>query len=217
VLRLGLIVAASVALAGCGGAKLANVPPSPERPGTRVTTKNPNPEKWEAVRAAGSTSGAAFFVCKPLACADRAAVAVQLGRSPTRNPDRAALEKAAKLLATQTRAQDMVMEAASEGDDRVAPLSSSVTELRGYQAIVAESKRTSRGKVSYVVRGDIFVGLLMVRVLSSSTVRADARKHFDSFVEAMDIIDFEAPPGSAPPAAPAAPATSLSEALSRYQ
>ena len=217
--RWVVVVAASAVLAGCAGANLANAPPSPERPGTSVTTKNPDPQKWEFARSntPPRPGEARIFLCKPLACADRAVVGIQVAKSPTRHPDRAALQKAAKLLATQTRAQDMVMEAASDGDERVTPLSSSVTELRGYSAIMAESKRTSRGKVSYLVRGDIFVGLLMVRVMSASEVRADARKHFDAFVAAMEIIDVEPQmPGApstpnAPGGAPAEPASAWSD------
>jgi hypothetical protein len=73
---------------------------------------------------------------------------------PDAAPDRKALEKAAKLLAVQTRAQDMMAEAASEGDERITALSSRVTDVRGYPAIIAESKRTSSGKASFVIRSD---------------------------------------------------------------
>src|SRR3954465_15329022 len=150
-MRAGVMVVAGLVLAGCGAGQLANVQPSAERPGTSIKVNNPNQEKWDFARqTTPPRTGAprtSAFVCKPLACADRAIVGVEINKSPTRHPDRAALEKAAKLLSTQTKAQDMVMEAASDGDDRVAPLSSGVTEIRGYQAITAESKRTSRGKV----------------------------------------------------------------------
>ena len=91
------------------------------------------------------------------------------------------------------------MEAASEGDERVTPISSRVTEVRGYPAIVAESKRTSRGKHSYVYRGDLFVGTLLVRLVSSAPDRDEAKRHFDSFATAMEISDVE-------PSAPPAPA-----------
>jgi hypothetical protein len=133
-----------------------------------------------------------MWVCRPLACASgQAAVGAQNSPSPTRHPDRKALEKAAKLLSVQTRAQDMMAEAASEGDERITALSSRVTDVRGYPAIIAESKRTSRGKASYVMRGELFIGLFRVRLISTSTDRAEAKRNFDEFTEAMEIIDVE--------------------------
>jgi hypothetical protein len=67
-----------------------------------------------------------------------------------------------------------------------------VTEVRGYPAIMAEAKKTTRGKTDYVYRSDIFVGLTM-------SVRAEAKRHFDVFAEAMDILDVPPPaPGSQP-------------------
>jgi len=199
--RLGLLVAfaAGSLVAGCGaGTGLnANLPPSPERPGTRIGASNPNPAKWNNHVVPARNSNVRIYVCKPLACAGPAAVAIQTSPSPTRHPDRAALEKAAKLLPTQAKAQDLMMEAASEGDERQQSLSAKVTELRSYPAIVAENKRTSRGKASYVMRGDLFIGLMLVKIVSQSTTREEAKKNFDEFVNILDIIDFE-PPAPAP-------------------
>jgi hypothetical protein len=183
---------------------MANLSPSPERPGTRVTIKNPNPEKWAITQPAAQARQIGFqaWACKPLACsAERSVVAGSFGKTPTRSPDKVALEKAAKLLSVQTKAQDMVMDAASEGDERITPLVSGVTEFRGYPAITAESKKTYRGKTDYVYRSDIFVGFTMVRLVSVSSVRAEAKRHFDEFVQAMEIIDV-APPAPGTPASP---------------
>src|SRR5262249_2831713 len=205
-------VALAPALAGCvtGSATLAGREPSPENPGTRVTLTNPNPQKWTRAQLTSRPrpGDASFFLCKPLACAGAAAVAVQTTSSPTRHPDRAALEKAAKLLPTQAKAQDLMMEAASEGDERLTSLSSKVTELRGYPAIIAETKRTSRGKASFIMRGDLFIGQLLVKMASQSTTRDEAKRNFDEFVANLEIVDFEAP---APDAAPVEPAVALDQ------
>jgi hypothetical protein len=205
--RLFIIVVASMALAGCAGT-LGNLTPGPGVPGTRITIKNPNPEKWTFTQSAAQvkTSGVLTWICKPLACSsERSAVVGTFGKSPTRNPDKEALAKAAKLLAVQTKAQDMVMEAASEGDERITPLASGVTEVRGYPAIMAEAKKTTRGKTDYIYRSDVFVGLTMVRLISVSSTRPDARRHFNEFAEAMDILDVPPPaPGSPSPASAAA-------------
>ena len=81
--------------------------PTPDRPGTKITVRNPNNAKWVAIRPANQPKTATnmmMWVCRPLACASgQAAVGAQNSPSPTRHPDRKALEKAAKLLAVQTR------------------------------------------------------------------------------------------------------------------
>lgn len=203
--RLGLIaaIAAASLLAGCG-AKTglnASLPPSPENPGTQIKFVNPNPQKWtDPIRTAGQQprpGAPRIYLCKPLACAGNAGVSITTTPSPTRNPDRAALEKAAKLLPTQVKAQDLMMEAASEGDERQTALTSKVSEARGYPAIVAEVKRTTRGKARYIMRGDLFVGLMLVKVVSLSTTREEAKKNFDEFVNALEISDFERQPVTA--------------------
>jgi len=207
--RFTIILVASLSLAACAG-NLANLPPSAERPGTRVTIKSPNLEKWAVAQTAAQAraNGYQVWACKPLACsAERSVVAGQFGKSPTRHPDKAALTRAAKLLSVQTKAQDLVMDAASEGDERITPLSSGVAEFRGYPAITAESKKIYRGKTDYIYRSDIFVGLTMVRLISVSSARGDAKRHLDEFVDAMEIIDVEPP-------APGAQASSDSTALS---
>jgi hypothetical protein len=197
--RLGLLVIAAVAplMSACGaGTGVSNLPLSPERPGTNIKLTNPNPAKWNnpvVVAGQRATSAPRIYICKPLACAGTAGVSVQVTPSPTRHPDRAALEKAAKLLPTQAKAQDLMMDAASEGDERQTSLSAKVTEARGYPAIVAEVKRMSRGKANYVMRGDLFVGMMLVKVVSLSTTREEAKKNFDEFVNMMEITDYEPP------------------------
>jgi hypothetical protein len=216
--KLLLIACVSLAVAGCNAAalnKVSNAPISQENPGTSVRIKNPDPGKWTFVNPAPTNPAVAtpapataapqrpgFWVCKPLACAGDAAVSVSTGRSPTRNPDRTALEKAAKLLPTQFKAQDLMMEAASEGDERITSLSSKVTKVRDYPAIIAEAKRTSYRKDRFMLRADLFIGVLQVRVVSIATQRAEAMRHFESFVAAMEIVDVEKPGGESPMAVP---------------
>jgi hypothetical protein len=131
-----------------------------------------------------------------MACADKAGVLVQTAPSPARDPDRKALEKAAKLLATQARAQDMMADAASEGEVRITGLSSKVTEVRGYPAIIAETKHTALGKSSYTMRGELFIGATLVRLMSHAADRAEAKRHFEAFVTSWDIYDVA--PGAEP-------------------
>jgi hypothetical protein len=205
--RYATLVATLLLLAGCAG--LGNLGPGMSMPGTRVTLKSPNAEKWAVTQTAAQAkaNNMQVWACKPLACAaERSVVAGTFGKSPTRNPDKEALARAARLLAVQTRAQDLVMDAASEGEERITPLASGVTEIRGYPAITAESKKTyGRGKTDYIYRGDVFVGLTMVRLISISSTRAEAKRNFDEFAEAMEILDVPPPASNtAPPAGPAA-------------
>jgi hypothetical protein len=210
-----LLLAASLALAGCAGSGALNgasgpgLAPSPDRPGTRITVRNPDPDKWVVSQAfrqkyPDKARTMQLWVCRPLACSGNAAVAIQYSQSPTRNPDRKALEKMAKFLPAQARAQDIMMEAASDGEDRITPLSTKVTEMRGYPAIVSESKRTSKSKVNYIYRGQLFIGVIIEHVISASSDRAEAKRHFDSFVAAMEIVDV--PPGEPVAAASASAA-----------
>ena len=106
----------------------------------------------------------------------------------------------------QAKAQDVMMDAVSDGEERMTPLSSKVTEFRGYPAILSEAKRTSKSKVTYSARGDLFIGVMHVRVLAVAPDRAEAKRHLEAFVAALDIIDVPPPDevAGSPPIAPAA-------------
>lgn len=201
------VALATLALAGCAGS-LTGFTPSAEHPGTRVAFGNPDPAKWVVARlpaseprADGPRNAQRMWVCRRDACSGNAAVAIQLQPSPTRHPDRKTLEKMAKFMPAQAKAQDLMMEAASDGEERMTPLSSKVTEFRGYPAILAEAKRTSKSKASYIARGELFIGVLIVRVISVAPERAQAKDHLDAFVAALDILDVPAADEANPPAA----------------
>jgi hypothetical protein len=204
------LVAAGLALAGCAGTGgLNGALPTAQRPGTSVTLRNPDPDKWVVARLPTNAQQpqqrpnngqiSSVWVCRQLACPGETMVGIGTGPSPTRHPDRTALEKMAKFMPAQARAQDAMMEVASDGEDRITPLSSKVTEVRSYPAILSETKRMSRGKVRYNLRGDLFVGTMMVRVLVMAPDLKSAKQHFDSFVDALDIVDV--PPATDPSAA----------------
>jgi len=169
--------------------------------GTQVKVTNPNPTRWVVVPtpARYRVLGIKIFACRPLACAGSATVVFGSHRSPTREPDRHALEKAAKLLPTQAKARDLVMDAASEGEERLTSLSSKVTKIRGYPAIVAETKRTSHRKVTYIYQGHLFIGDRLVKMGAISTRRDEAKHNFNEFVAVLSITDYLP---SGPPAQP---------------
>lgn len=161
--------------------------------GVRVTTRAPDADKWDGQKSANGMQR--VFKCKPLACADAEIVTILFSKSPTRHPDPEALEKLAKTdLPKSLHAADAAREVLADGDAKLETLSSKTTTLKGYPAVVNET-RLSQGKVSiYLNTAIIFAGPLMIQLRSSSKNRALAQKSLNEFVEAMKIE--EGPPGS---------------------
>ena len=161
--------------------------------GVRVTTRAPDADKWDGQKSANGMQR--VFKCKPLACADAEIVTIIFSKSPTRHPDPEALEKLAKTdLPKSLHAADAAREVLADGDAKLETLSSKTTTLKGYPAVVNET-RLSQGKMSiYLNTAIIFAGPLMIRLQSSSKNQALAQKSLNEFVEAMKIE--EGPPGS---------------------
>ncbi len=174
----------------------------PIKPGAvRITTKAPEPDKWDGQRSANGT--VRVFKCKPLACPDAATVTIAFLKSPTRHPDPQALEKFAKVeLPKSIRALDAAREILTDGTEKVETMSSKTATLKGYPAVVSETK-FSRGKTAtYLDTAIVFAGPVMIRVFSTSQNRDWAKKTLDQFVEVMNIE--EGPP--LPPGTETAPA-----------
>jgi hypothetical protein len=227
--RLLFLLVALPALAGCVTSKssglnsadfMQSVPgQAVSQSGTQVKITNPNPTRWIVVPtpARYRVLGVTIFACRPLACAGPASVVFGSHRSPTRDPDRHALEKAAKLLPTQAKAKDLVMDAASEGEERLTSLSSKVTTIRGYPAIIAETKRTSHRKVTYIYQGHLFIGDRLIKMGAISSRRDEAKRNFNEFVAVLSIEDYlpSAPatqpiPDNGPPPLQPSPSSSVS-------
>jgi hypothetical protein len=176
----------------------------PIRPGSvRVTTRAPEPDKWDAQRTPDGSQRT--FKCKPLACSDAETVSIRFSKSPTRHPDPQALEKLAKVdLPKSIRAADAAREVLSDGTEKLETVSSTTATLKGYPAVVNETK-VIRGKATaYVDIGIIFAGPAMIRVQSASPNRELARKSLDAFIEAMRIEEGPAlAPGQPSPPGPA--------------
>lgn len=212
-LWIGTALGGALALGGCqtasvgpmGGAITMNAREASLRSdgpaGTQVSVRSPDPTKWVS-RRVGTIM---VWSCRPLACADtRTGVGVSITRASTRNPDPEALRKLARILPAQTNAQNAVLEIASDGQEKMESLSSRVTTLRGYPAIVTETKRSGRGKPNFDATAYVFVGLAQVRISSISLDRQVSKRHLDDFVTAMQIDD--RPPG-VPAEEPAAEAS----------
>jgi len=170
--------------------------------GVRITTKAPEPDKWDAQRSANGM--VRVFKCKPLACPDTATVTITFSKSPTRHPDPQALEKFAKVeLPKSMRALDAAREILTDGAEKIETVTSKTATLKGYPAVVSENK-ISKGKTATYLDIDIvFAGPVMIRVISVSQDRDFAKKTVEQFVEALRIE--EGPP--LPPGTEATPGT----------
>ena len=194
-LLLGALTAATAATAARAE---GDVPKPPVKPGgVRVTTLAPEPDKWDAQRSANGLQR--VFKCKPLACPDTESVTFVFSKSPTRHPDPQALEKFAKVdLPKRIRAIDAAREVLSDGAEKFETVSSKTATVKGYPAVVNESKLT-RGKANaYVEITIIFAGPAMIRIQSTSPNRELAQKSLAAFIQAMRIEEGPAPSSGRP-------------------
>ena len=164
--------------------------------GVRITTKAPEPDKWDGQRSANGA--VRVFRCKALACPDATTVTITFLKSPTRHPDPQALEKFAKIeLPKSMRALDAAREILTDGAEKIETMSSKTATLKGYPAVVSETKFAKGKTATYLDAAIVFAGPVMIRVFSSSQNRDFAKKTLDQFVEVMNIEEGPAlPPGT---------------------
>jgi len=182
-----------------------NSPPQPPaaaptpKPGTvSVTTRAPEPGKWLVQNDIKNKRR--IFSCKPLACADKVAVAIVVAPSPTRHPNPQAREKFAKVdLPKSIRAGNAAREIMTDGTDKVETLVSETAQLKGYPAVSNETKYIRGGNAVYAITAIIFAGPVMVNVRASSPDLAVAQQYLKAFIEATEIKE-------GPPTSPVAPA-----------
>jgi hypothetical protein len=191
VFRLAAIAAATIWLAGCVTAAVG-----PERPGTRVRYKSPDPQKWIGNQVFGDRR--AIFRCRPLACPELSVVSVRTAASPTRSPDPQALQKFAQESAAQEVAK--AEEASAEGGNRVRDvkvLSTRVASVTNFTTVHWEYQGLSTdNKTVFMVRKMVFAGNSVIDVISSSLGLEVARRNSNDFVAVLEIEDF-APPAVA--------------------
>jgi hypothetical protein len=169
-------------------------PQQPPKPGSiNITTRPPEPDKWNAQRSANGTQR--VFRCKPLACSDPQSVSFQFSRSPTtRHPDPKALEKFAKVDLPKTiRAMAAAREVLTDGAENIETLKSEAATLKGYPAVINESKFSRSQSANFVETTIIFAGPVMIRVQSVSPNQELAQKALKEFIEAMTIVEGPAP------------------------
>jgi len=199
-MKVHIIAMAIGASALAAGACLAQSQPEPptSAPTTsrvRITTRAPEPDKWDAQHSANGSQR--VFKCKPLACSDPQTVSFIFSKSPTRHPDPKALEKFAKVdLPKSIRALAAAREVLSDSSENIETLKADTATLKGYPAVVNESRFSRGEKSTFVDTTIIFAGPVMVRVQSSSPNQELAQKALNAFIDVMRIEEGPAP---APP------------------
>jgi hypothetical protein len=172
-------------------------PPQPKPGGISITTRAPEPDKWDARRSSNGTQR--VFRCKPLACPDPQSVSFVFSKSPTRHPDPKALEKFAKVdLPKSIRAMAAAREVLTDGAENIETLKSETATLKGYPAVVNESKFSRSQSANFVETSIIFAGPVMIRVQSVSPNQELAQKALNEFIDVMTIIEGP-PPSTTPP------------------
>jgi hypothetical protein len=176
-----------------------SAPSAPIKPGSmRVTTKAPEPDKWEALSLNNGTRR--IFKCKPLACPDPQSVIFIFSKSPTRHPDPKGLERFAKEeLPKSIRAASAAREVMSNGEEKAETLASDIATLKSYPSVINETKLSRNKSDTYVQTAIIFAGALMVRIQSSSPNRDLAKK---ALAEFLDVMRIEEGPPAPPPGSP---------------
>jgi hypothetical protein len=174
-----------------------SAPQSPKPGGISITTRAPEPDKWDGQRSANGAQR--VFRCKPLACPEPQSVSFQFSKSPTRHPDPKALEKFAKVdLPKSIRAMAAAREVMTDGAENIETLKSETATLKGYPAVVNESKFSRSQNANFVETTIIFAGPVMIRVQSVSPNQELAQKALNEFIEVMTIVEGPTPTPTMP-------------------
>jgi hypothetical protein len=160
---------------------------------TRVTIKNPDPAKW-AGRNNFFSKSTGEYTCRPLACSDAAKVTASISNSPTRSPDPQALAKLAARIPESVALANANIASSMTPGRKIEKMSSGVTTLRGYPAIVQEVRMVGGEKGTiYSVKASIFAKSALVNIASVSPSLELARRNRELFIKAMEVEDTPVP------------------------
>ncbi len=189
-------------LAGCGGAAeiapgvVASGATGAPAPGTvRFGIAAIDQEKWTPSIQQGSPDGSVRygFTCKVLVCPEPAVVILTTRRAPSERPDPKALDKIAReSIPKLTQAESLQMQVRTDNRAKAETLSSAVTRIRDYPAIVSETRLTIADRQRFTAIAAVFAGKLLVSIRAEAADRATARAAIDDFAKAFTIE--EGPP-----------------------
>jgi hypothetical protein len=165
-------------------------------PGTvRFSLAGIDDAKWTASVQQGAPDGSVRygFTCKVLTCPEPAVVVLTTRRSPDERPNPRALEKFAKeSLPKLTQAESLRLQVRSDNKAKAETLSSAVTRVQDYPAILNETKITIADRQRFITTSTVFAGKLLVGIRAEAGDRATARIAVDDFAKAFKVE--EGPP-----------------------
>ncbi|MCA3654200.1 MAG: hypothetical protein IOB85_08380 [Methylobacterium sp.] len=176
---------AALFLAGCqtGGPKPGTLTreqfDAPIRPGqTRLALENPDTEKWTVHRLDSGSTARTVFICRPLACAAPSVVTYARIVSPTRKPDREALQALAIANTDSMKADGWAIVSAAR-----------VSTHRGFPSTHHVLRKEIDGKMEYSHYTAVFPGNLAFSISSRSANSDVARRNLELFLNAVEIKD----------------------------
>jgi hypothetical protein len=125
-------------------------------------------------------------------------VSVSASRSPTRTPDKEALEKLATVdLPKAARAANAAREIISDGAEKVETVVSETASYHGYPAVNNLTKYSRASSVVFKGTALIFAGPAMIRIEATSPVEALVKETMEAFIAGMQFE--EGPPAQRKP------------------
>jgi len=163
----------------------------------QVTTRPPDPAKWQSLTAANGTRR--VFKCKPLACFTAETVSFTFQKGSLAEPTKQALEKFANIDRPESIRAAAAANAVVPGhEEKVDTLFSAAVTLKNYPAVLNETKISRAEKYAFVETAIIFAGPVVIRIESNSSNRDLAKKSLDQFIEVMQIVEKSGPPPGKP-------------------
>jgi hypothetical protein len=186
-----------LALAACQSVGVDSIPATGAgitSAGTFTRIKNHDPNKW-TMTPAGPQKWR--LVCRPLACPEPSLLVIERARSPTRDPDPAALQKFAReTVPAALKATDIQTSTATSGYVHFKLEKTVVGQVRGFPTVSVDFTRTGVGAPDHGARTYLFAGNTLISVMSVSKSKGVAHRNLDDYIAALDILD-QAPPQAA--------------------
>lgn len=201
-------IALAVLLAGCGGGQAiapgvtvgdGNQPVPPGAVQFRLT--NPDPAKWRDTITQGAPDGSVRrgFSCAVAVCPEPVSVILTTARGPLTTPSDSALQKLAReSIPKINESTSLQLQVQTDNRAKIETLSSRVTRVRAYPAILTEAKATVGDRSIFSTKAIVFTGTLLVTVTTEAPDRQSARDGTEAFASAFDVEVGPLIAGSAP-------------------
>jgi hypothetical protein len=201
--RATIAVVAAVGLAACtqtaeiAPGVVATTAQEAAAPGTvRFRLAGLDEAKWTASVRQGAPDGSVRlgYTCKVLVCPEPAVVILTTRRAPSERPDPKLLDRLAKeSIPKLTQAESLQLQVRTNNQAKTDTLSSAVTRIRDYPAILSETRLTALDRQRFTTIAMVFAGKLLVTVRAEAGDRVTARTAIDDFARALTIEEGPTP------------------------